>query len=188
MVQNDKSQLPISNAPSEGSRRHEVTRSLKAKADAQRTLSDRLADRITRMMGSMPFLLTNLVWFAVWIIINLGLIPGVEPFDPFPFGLLTMIVSLEAIFLAIAVLISQNRAAKIDDLREEIDLQINVLAERELTKVIEMMIRLLKEQGVDVSQDSELKAMLKQTSIEELEQIIEEQIADSDKHTNKPAS
>lgn len=127
----------------------------------------------------MLFLMFNVMWFAVWIIVNLGFIPGIEPFDPFPFGLLTMVVSLEAIMLAIAVLISQNRAAKIDDLREEVDLQVNITAERELTKIMEMMLLLLKERGIEIAEDPELKRMLKPTDVEELEEIIEEQISDS---------
>jgi len=171
-------QLPGSKVRPIANRRHEVVTSLKSKADAQRTLADRIADRITYLMGSMPFLIANLIWFVVWITINLGLIPGVEPFEPFPFGLLTMIVSLEAIVLAIAVLISQNRAGKIADLREEIDLQVNILAERELTKVIEMMVLLLKQQGIDVPDNGDLDGMLKPTDVEGLEQIIEEQIND----------
>jgi uncharacterized membrane protein len=171
--------LPDAPDQQQTSRRREMIRSLKAQADAKRTWGDRLADRITTLTGSMPFLLTNLAWFIIWITINLGLIPGIEPFDPFPFGLLTMVVSLEAIILAIAVLISQNRAAKIDDLREEVDLQVNVIAEHELTKIMEMMIRLLKAQGIDVSDDAELQQMLKPTDVEELEAIVAEQIKES---------
>ena len=113
----------------------------------------------------------------------MGLVPGVKPFDPFPFGLLTMVVSLEAIILAIAVLISQNRAAKIDDLREEVHLQINVIAEHELTKVMEMLITLLEKEGVDVSDDPELKQMLKPTDVGKLQKMVEQQIADSQQAT-----
>lgn len=166
----------------EGSHRAEVIKSLKAEADAHRKWSDRLADRITAMTGSMPFLGLNVLWFVTWIAINTGLVPGIEPFDPFPFGLLTMVVSLEAIILAIAVLISQNRAAKIDDLREEVHLQINVIAEHELTKVMEMLITLLEKQGIDVSDDPELKHMLKPTDVSKLQAMVAKQIADSQRN------
>jgi uncharacterized membrane protein len=169
----------------ETSHRAELIKSLKAEADSQRTWSDRLADHITSLTGSMPFLMLNVAWFAIWIIVNTGLVPGIEPFDPFPFGLLTMIVSLEAIILAIAVLISQNRAAKIDDLREEVHLQINVIAEHELTKVMEMLISLLEKQGIDVSDDPELLQMLTPTDVGKLQEMVEEQITESHKNVTK---
>jgi uncharacterized membrane protein len=179
--------LITSNNQQKASNRREIIRSLKAEADANRTWSDRFADRITSLTGSMPFLVINAAWFVIWIIINLGIIPGIEPFDPFPFGLLTMVVSLEAIILAIAVLISQNRAAKVDDLREEVGLQVNVIAEHELTRIMEMIMRLLEAQGIDVSDDEELQHMLKPTDVKELEQIVADQIADSHKSTTGAA-
>jgi uncharacterized membrane protein len=160
----------------DGSRRQKLVKSLRAQADAQRRWSDRFADRITALTGSMPFLVVNVAWFGVWIIINLGWIPRVEPFDPFPFGLLTMIVSLEAIVLAITVLISQNRGASLDDLREEVHLQVNVLAERELTKIMEMVVRLLDKHDIDMSGDVELRAMLRPADVEDLERVIEEEM------------
>ncbi len=114
-----------------------IIKSLKAKANAKRTIFEKFADFSTSVAGSFSFLLLNLLWFLGWILINTNTIsvPGIVAFDPFPFGLLTMIVSLEAIALAILVLISQNRASKIDDIREEIDLQVNVTAEQEITKI-----------------------------------------------------
>src|SRR4051812_26070860 len=83
-----------------------VVQSFRAKADAKRTLSDKFADKLTSKFGTVLFLCLNALWFFIWIVINTNLIPGVKAFDPFPFGLLTMVVSLEAIFLAIIVLIS----------------------------------------------------------------------------------
>src|ERR671926_124730 len=79
-----------------------------------RNLQDRIADIITNFSGSMAFVYFHAVWFGLWVLLNVGLIhvPYVSEFDPFPFGLLTMIVSLEAIFLSTFVLISQNRLAQ----------------------------------------------------------------------------
>ena len=71
-----------------------VVQSFRAKADAKRRPTDKFADYLTTKFGSVVFLGLNAAWFFIWIVINTGLIPGVEPFDPFPFGLLTMIVSL----------------------------------------------------------------------------------------------
>src|SRR5947208_826998 len=83
---------------------------LRRDADRRRSLQDRVADAITNFSGSMAFLYAHAIWFLVWIAVNEKWVPGVPPFDPFPFGLLTMIVSLEAIFLSTLVMISQNRS------------------------------------------------------------------------------
>jgi uncharacterized membrane protein len=84
---------------------------LRSKETKKRGLQDRIADAITSFSGRMIFAYVHTIWFGVWIILNLGLW-GIKPFDPFPYGLLTMIVSLEAIFLSTFVLISQNRLSK----------------------------------------------------------------------------
>jgi uncharacterized membrane protein len=151
-------------------------KSVKGRADQKRRLSERVADALTLGFGSMAFLVLNVVWFVVWIVINVGLIPGIEPFDPFPFGFLTMVVSLEAIALAIIVLMSQNRAAKIADLREEVDLQVDMMAEQELTKVLEIVVMLAKKQGIDLSHDRELHHMLKPSDHDKIEQAMEQEV------------
>lgn len=91
----------------------------------RRRLQDRMADRITDFAGSMAFVYLHVVWFAVWIVVN---VTGWR-FDPFPFGLLTLIVSLEAIFLSTFVMISQNRESARSDLRAELDFETNALSE-----------------------------------------------------------
>ena len=152
-----------------------VVQSFRAKADAKRTFADKLADKLTAKFGTILFLSLNAIWFLVWIAINTDIIPGIAPFDPFPFGLLTMIVSLEAIFLAIIVLISQNRAAKIAELREEIDLQINSIAESEVTKVIVLLGILLKKNGIKLD-DPELVDMVRPIRSQDIERILENQL------------
>ena len=142
------------------SSRKEVFQSFKAKADSRRTAPEKFADWMTNQLGSVWFLTLNVSWFGAWIVTNTGLLPFIEPFDEFPFGLLTTIVSLEAIFLAIIVLISQNREAKVADLREEIDLQINTIAEEEITKLVELVIILLKKEGINVENDAEITRIL----------------------------
>lgn len=156
--------------------RKRVIRSLRAKEDEKRSFSERIADKVSETFGSMTFLALNVVFFAVWIALNTNIIPGVEPFDPFPFGFLTMAVSLEAIILAILVLISQNRAEKIAELREEIDLQIDILTEEELTKLLHMVALLLEKHGIDNGHDEELKEMMEPTDLDALETALEEQI------------
>ncbi|MBP6789138.1 MAG: DUF1003 domain-containing protein, partial [Candidatus Promineofilum sp.] len=151
-------------------------KSVKGRADQRRRLSERVADALTLGFSSMIFLILNVVWFIVWIVINVGLIPGIEPFDPFPFGFLTMVVSLEAIALAIIVLMSQNRASKIADLREEVDLEIDRLAEAELTKVLQLVVMLAEKQGIDLSGDQEVREMVQPSDHEKIEQALEQEV------------
>ena len=149
---------------------------MKAKGSAKRTLSEKFADFITSAFGSNTFLIINVLWFAAWITINLNVIPGIKAFDPFPFGLLTMIVSLEAIVLSIFVLIAQKRAARIDDLREEIDLQIDIITEQELTKLMQMVAILMEHNGIDTDKDPEIREMLKPTDMNRIEKALEQQV------------
>lgn len=165
-----------SEAPKKEEPKKRVIKSIKAKADAKRTIPERMADWMTSSFGSMTFLAINVIFFTIWLLINTHYIEGIPAFDPFPFSLLTTIVSLEAIILAIFVLISQNRSVKIDDLREEIHLQINIISEKEVTKVMKMMALLLEKQGIDLSQDPELKRLLKPISEEELARSLEKEI------------
>ncbi len=157
-------------------RNRRLIRSLKAKADAKRSPSEKTADWMTLLFGSITFLAIHVVWFFAWITINLGFISHAEIFDPYPFGLLTMIVSLEAIFLTVFVLISQNRAARVDELRDEIDLQIDIIAEQELTKVMELLALFMEKNGIDLSHDKELQYMLKPTDTEKITKVLERQI------------
>jgi uncharacterized membrane protein len=126
---------------------------LEQAAIKERTAADRLSDAITRVAGSAMFVACHAVWFAGWIAANLGFVPGVKPFDPFPFSFLTLVVSLEAIFLAIFVLMSQNRMSRLADRRAHIDLQIDLLAEREVTAILKMLRILLDKQGVRLDRD-----------------------------------
>jgi len=121
----------------------------------QRTIQERLADAITDFSGRMAFVYFHVVWFGVWIALNLDLL-GFKPFDPYPFGLLTMIVSLEAIFLATFVLISQNRLSAEADRRADLDLQIGLLTEYELTRALKMLDAIQDKMGIDNDTDQEL--------------------------------
>lgn len=113
----------------------------------RRTRTDRLADAVTGFSGSMAFVYLHVIWFGLWIVLNAGLFAkfGLSAFDEFPFGLLTMIVSLEAIFLATFVLISQNRMARASEKRAELELQVNMLAEQKAAKTLEMLDHLTRQ-------------------------------------------
>jgi uncharacterized membrane protein len=135
--------------------------------------SERIADWITALSGSMPFVYFHVVWFAVWIALNQGFV-GPAPFDPFPFGLLTMLVSLEAIFLATFVLISQNRQALQSDRRTKIDLQLNVISEQEVTTILRVLDLISAHLGVDLTADPDLHGMEQVTDLTRLMDEIDE--------------
>lgn len=158
-------------------RRRQFIKSIEAKSLATRPALTHLADELTSLCGSPVFLLLNFILFAGWVAVNMGILPIVEPFDPFPFGLLTMIVSLEAIMLAIFVLISQNRSAYINTIRDEVHLQVNLKAEEEITKILEVLKELREKQGI-TTPDPELDQMIKRTDSGYIEQaVIKELVA-----------
>jgi uncharacterized membrane protein len=156
--------------------RRRTIRSFKAKANARRSTSERFADFLTRAFGTTWFFVANALFFVFWILWNTDMIPGMTSIDPFPFGFLTMVVSLEAIFLAIVVLISQNREARIAELREEVELYINTYAENEITKLLYLQGLLLKKHGVDISEDIEVQEMLKNLEADKIEHELEKQL------------
>jgi CRP/FNR family transcriptional regulator, cyclic AMP receptor protein len=129
--------------------RTRVSRNVNEEVQTNFTVLERIADWIAWFSGSMPFLAINLVWFVTWISLNTIILPlnpdGTRGFDPFPFGLLTMIVSLEAIFLSCFVLISQNRQAEKDRVRSDIEYEVNIKAELEVAHLHEKTDRLYEE-------------------------------------------
>jgi uncharacterized membrane protein len=148
---------------------------LKAAHSANRTITEHIADRLVRIASSTFFLVVHGVWFTAWIMWNTGIL-GFPAIDPFPFGLLTMIVSLEAIFLSIFVLIGQSRESALAELREELTLQINLRIEAEVTKNLQLAAGLYTRMGYRYSEDDELREMLKAMDPESMERELMEQI------------
>ncbi len=138
----------------------------------KRTPGERLADSFTYSFGTFTFLFFNAALFLFWLLANLNAIPGIPVFDPYPFGMLTMIVSLEAIFLSIIVLMSQSRAAKVADLREEIDLQVNIEIEQEVTQMLRMLAGIEKKLMVRERNGANLKRMKQDLDLGALEQRV----------------
>jgi len=134
---------------------------------------DQFADTITRFASSGTAIVLHLLWFFLWLIVNFHFIPRVTPFDPFPFNLLTMVVSLEAIFLTLFVLISQNRMSQEADKRAQLDLQVNLLAEKETTMILQMLAQISEKLGVDKPLREDLKELLKETRVDELAKKLE---------------
>jgi len=121
--------------------RTRVSRNVNEEMEEHSTPLQRIADWIAWFSGSMPFLMINAGWFIIWITLNTTR-TGVPQFDPYPFGLLTMIVSLEAIFLSCFVLVSQNRQAEKDRVRSDIEYEVNIKAELEVTHLHEKTDRI----------------------------------------------
>ena len=153
-----------------------IVEALEAKALKNRSWAVRIADELTGFFGGIAFLLINLVVFVFWVLVNTGHIPGVKVFDPFPFVLLTTAVSLEAIILTTIVLMSQNRSSLISSLREEMDMQVNLIAEREITKSLKLIKKLLDQKGIEVK-DQELTEMLKEIDTSYMERELTEQLS-----------
>jgi len=140
-----------------------------------RSKAEQVSDWIVCTAGSGPVLVLHVVWFAAWVIMNVDLIRGIRPFDRFPFPFLTMTVSLEAIFLALFVLASQNRLARQADKRSHLDLQVDLLAEREMTAVLQLLQDIASHLEVRTSVTPEqLRDLMKQTDLRRLTDRMDE--------------
>lgn len=158
----------------------EVVADLDAAAKAKRTPTDCVVDIITDFCGRLTFVWVHAVWFGVWIVLNV--FHGVKPFDPYPFQFLTLIVSLEAIFLSTFILISQNRQNRLSERRNHLDLQINLLSEQENTKVLTMVESIVRHLNIPDG-DPEIGVLAEATEperlVEQIEKIIENEKRDS---------
>ena len=152
----------------------ELIRKLEEAAKQERTRSDLVAEAIANFCGSMTFVWVHVVWFGAWVAINVA--PGVPHLDPFPFTFLTLVVSLEAIFLSTFILISQNHDTKISERRNHLDLQINLLSEQENTKMIAMLQAIGAKVGADFAPDPHVQALSEATEPEKLVQQIQSRV------------
>jgi uncharacterized membrane protein len=134
----------------------------------ERTLAERFGDNAVRWVSTLVSLGAHLVWFTGWIVVNSGLIGWVAPFDPYPYSFLTFVVSLEAIILALLILMSQNRASREAERREALDLQVNLLAEAETTKTLQMLQDLCKHFELPIAGDPEVKQFVRRTVLKSL--------------------
>jgi uncharacterized membrane protein len=140
---------------------------LRLKATRERGLQDRIADAITNFSGRLAFVYVHVAWFSAWILLNTGRF-GLKPFDPFPYGLLTMIVSLEAIFLSTFVLISQNRMAELQESRADLHLHVGLLNEHETTRVLQMLDAIQSKLGIEDHAESDLADLEMETRPEDV--------------------
>jgi uncharacterized membrane protein len=147
---------------------------IRRQIEKRRTLGNVIADNIAKFAGSLPFFYGNAALFTIWILWNLGKL-GLAPFDPYPFGMLTTIVSLEAIFLTTFVLISQNRLSEIADQRADLDLQIDLLAEYEITKILKLTDAIADHLKIREGKDKEIEQLKVNVPPEQLLQEMEAQ-------------
>jgi uncharacterized membrane protein len=136
---------------------------LEHEALARRTPAETFSDFVVSQAGRPWVIAVHTLWFGGWMLWNAGRVPGARAFDPFPYMGLTTIVSLEAIFLSLFILVSQNRATHRADERAHLDLQINLMAEREATKILRLLQALCAHHGLAEAADSEVDEMLRET-------------------------
>ena len=142
----------------------------------RRTWTERFSENTVKFIGSIAFLLLNVLLMLGWTLINLTLIPGLTPFDRFPFGILALVVSSESIILTIFVLISQNRLMRQSEKRAHLDLQVGLLAEQELTAVVQMLQKLCEHAGVNVDYSKHAETFGEATDVHKIARELDEKL------------
>jgi uncharacterized membrane protein len=173
-------------APNDSSSRHnqQVQRNIasitKLERDViySRSRAEHVADKVTTLAGSPPFLLFHILVFAAWIIVNVGLIPGLRPFDPFPFSFLTLVVSLEVILLTLLVLTNQNRMIKEADKRSHLDLQLSMLAEQESTELLKLVQTIGRHLGLEIETPQAAQDLAEEIDVHHLAKTLDEELPD----------
>jgi uncharacterized membrane protein len=146
---------------------------LEEQALKERSVADRISDAIANFVGSIPFVAIHVAWFGIWV----GLNAGLWKFDPYPFALLCMLVSLEGVLLSTFVLIKQNRMSQRADHRSHLDLQINLLAEKEVTKILQLQQLICRRLGIEEAEsDREVSELSHVTAVENLAQELHSKI------------
>lgn len=124
---------------------------------ARRTRGQRISDKFVHTLGSWNFLIMQSIMFAIWI--GLNVTGWIQHWDPYPFILLNLVLSFQAAYATPIIMMSQNRQSQAHELRNQLDLQINLLAEQELTKILTLLTKLCEKSGIDLTQDQDLLAM-----------------------------
>jgi uncharacterized membrane protein len=146
---------------------------------SSRTLWERFADAIAAFTGSVAFVVLHLAGFAGWFAVNLGAVPGIRPFDPYPFILLAMAVSCEGVLLSTFVLMKQNRMSRRAEQRDHLHLQVALLAEKELTKLLQGQQRMSGHLGIpEVVQDPETRELSEDTAVDSIARELRRKLPD----------
>jgi uncharacterized membrane protein len=150
---------------------------LEQQALQTRSMAQSISDALTKAVGSIGSIILHAGFFLSWIAVNVGWIGFVPPFDPFPFGILTLIVSTEGVLLAIIILISQNRMIRQADRRAHLDLQINLLAEQEASLILRQVRRIAERLQLPPDErDREVDVLMEHTDVDKVMHILEEQL------------
>jgi uncharacterized membrane protein len=145
----------------------------------KRTPLERVGDAVGAFVGTMWFVALHLVWFIAWVLINTRLIPFIRPFDPFPFMFLSMTVSMEGVLLTTFVLMKQNRMSKRADQRNQLNLQVDMLSEREVTKILQMLAAVCEHMGLQqTAHEPEVRQMSQHTAVDLLANELKKKIPD----------
>jgi uncharacterized membrane protein len=143
----------------------------------RRTPTERASDIIMKVVANIGFLFAQLISILVWCLLNLHVIPGLKAFDPFPFGVLALVVSSESVFLTIFVLISQGRLTRQAERRSHLDLQVGMLSEQELTTILQMLQKLCQHVGMNVdSSKQEVQSFSTTTDVHKLASELEDKL------------
>src|SRR5580698_8137927 len=172
---------PLPRRAAENPTQYNIEAIAKLEHDAldRRTPTERVSDVMTRLVGNMGFLVAQLILISGWSLLNLHVIPGLKAFDPFPFGVLALVVSSESVFLTIFVLISQSRMVRQSERRSHLDLQVGMLSEQELTTILQMLQKLCQHVGVNVeSAKQEVQAFSKTTDVHKLASELQDKLPD----------
>jgi uncharacterized membrane protein len=146
----------------------------------RRSVSERLADAVGGFAGSLTFVVLHLVFLLAWLLVNSGKLPPLRQFDPYPFSLLGVIVAVEAVILSSFILMRQNRMMRRGETRDHLNLQVDLLSEKEITKVLQMVRAICEHLGLrNVVADKEIGELSKDTSIESLSQILEDRLPET---------
>jgi uncharacterized membrane protein len=143
----------------------------------RRSSAERFADAVGVFAGSLLFVVLHLVLVIAWLLVNSGKIHGARPFDPYPFSLLGVIVAVEAVILSSFILMRQNRMMRRGERRDHLNLQVDLLAEKEITKVLQMVRAICGQMGLqNIMADKEIGELSQTTSIESLSQTLEDRL------------
>jgi uncharacterized membrane protein len=154
----------------------------------QRSFGDRLSDRVSWLAGSIGFIVVHIVFIGFWILMNLGLIPGLPLLDRYPFGLLSLVVGIDAIFMSTFVLMSQNRQDHQADHWAHLDLQISLLTEQETAKMLELLRAICTRLGInEPANGGELSEMIEKKSVGELAERLAENLEKTREHEKVPS-
>jgi uncharacterized membrane protein len=149
-----------------------LNKSLESYTEFEEKWTDALAKFLTKFFGTLRFLILTLIFITFWIVANLGLVPGINPFDLYPFVWLVTLVQLFSILLSIIILISQNQEERINEVRQQMDFEINVRAEQEITKILRMIEEIHTKLGI-ARVDRELEQMKETINISEVKEDVE---------------